>query len=396
MKKKSGIETQLQHFAEERSRYSGAVIPPIFQNSLFTFESWEDINRAFDDRVNSYIYTRGNNPTIELAEKKITELAGGERAKLFGSGMAAISAAVLHYLEPGDHIITIKNLYSPTSNLFNKYLKKKMNIEVSQVPGKDIEDFKNAIEKKTKLIYLESPSTAIFGLQNIKAAADLAKAEGIRTVIDNTWATPLFQRPLDMGIDIEVHSCSKYIGGHSDVVAGVIIGAEEDISDIYINEFELLGGKTAPFDAWLLIRSLRTLAMRMMKHQENALEIAYYLEDHPKIKRVNYPGIESHPQFELGKKQMTGYSGLMSFLLNTEDFDEIKSFVNSLDVFRIGVSWGGHESLVFAPAVSYIKELSPEQFDAMGITPGDIRISVGLEDSDDLIHDLDTALKSIT
>ncbi|MCP4725339.1 MAG: aminotransferase class I/II-fold pyridoxal phosphate-dependent enzyme [bacterium] len=395
MKNKQGIETLLQHFAEDRAMYSGAVVPPVFQNSLFTFESWDAIDKAFDDRVNNSIYTRGNNPTVNLAERKIAELAGGERAKLFGSGMAAISAALLHCLEPGDHILTINNLYGPANNLINGYLKKKINIEVSQVSGTEPDEFENSIRDNTKLIYLESPSTAVFSLQDIKAVAETARAKGIKTIIDNTWATPLFQKPLGMGIDLEVHSCSKYIGGHSDVVAGVVIGKEKDINDIYVNEFEMLGGIIAPYTAWLLIRSLRTLPIRMLKHQENAMEIAYFLEDHPNVNKVNYPGLESFPQHELGKKQMQGCSGLMSFELCTDDLDRIKAFVNNLEIFRIGVSWGGHESLVYAPAISYLKELSEEQFKAMGITLGDIRISVGLENSDDLMDDLDNALKMI-
>ncbi|MCA9735917.1 PLP-dependent transferase, partial [candidate division KSB1 bacterium] len=362
MSSEQKFETQLQHFGEKRQDYHGAVVPPLFQNSLFTFESWEAIDAAFDDRTKNFIYTRGKNPSVSLVEEKIANLAGGENAKLFGSGMAAISSAILHLLNPGDHVITVKNIYGPTNNLLNAYLRRKMNIDVTYVDGENIDDFVQAITDKTRLIYLESPSSAVFRLQDIAAVAKLAKEKGLKTIIDNTWATPIFQKPLAMGIDLEVHSCSKYFGGHSDIVAGVIIGSEQDIRDISVNEFELLGGKMAPFEAWLILRSLRTMPIRMQKHQENAMQVATFLENHPKIRRVNYPGLASFPQYELGCRQMSGFSGLLSFELAMEDLNQIKTFFNGLKIFQIGVSWGGHESLIYAPAISYLKELPQEQF----------------------------------
>ncbi len=396
MTDKTNIETLLAHFAENRSDYHGAVVPPIFQNSLFTYQDWDAIDKAYDDRINNFIYSRGNNPTVAITEQKLAKIAGGERAKLFGSGMAAISAAVLHFLKPGDHVVTIKNIYGPANLLFNNYLQKKMHIETTQVSGTDIAEFEKAITDKTRLIYLESPSSAVFSLQDINSVAELAKANRIHTIIDNTWATPIFQKPLALGIDLEVHSCSKYIGGHSDAVSGVVIGSEKDISEIYVNEYEILGGILPPFESWLIMRSLRTLPIRMAKHQENAINVANFLEVHPKITKVNYPGLESFPQYELGRKQMSGYSGLMSFKLNTNDLKRIKNFFNSLKLFQIGVSWGGHESLIYAPAISYLKELSEDQFEGMGISLGDMRISIGLENSGDLIGDLNSALKHIT
>ena len=386
------IETLLAHFAEDRAAYHGAVVPPLFQNSLFTFESWEAIDKAFDDRANTPIYSRGVNPTVRMVEEKIARLAGGARAKLFGSGMAAISAAVLHFLNPGAHVITINNVYGPASNLLNVYLRKKMNISTTFVSGESVSEIEAALTAETRLIYLESPSSAVFSLQDIQAVADLARSHGIHTIIDNTWATPFFQHPLAMGIDLEVHSCSKYLGGHSDLVAGVVIGGEEDLTAIAIQEYELLGGKMAPFEAWLILRSLRTLPMRMRMHQENAMAVARFLERHPKVKAVRYPGLESHPQYALGQRQMQGYSGLLSFTLATEEITQIKAFFNSLTIFQIGVSWGGHESLIYAPAISYLKELPEAQFKKLGIALGDMRISVGLEHHGDLITDLEQAL----
>nr|WKN34656.1 aminotransferase class I/II-fold pyridoxal phosphate-dependent enzyme [Tunicatimonas sp. TK19036] len=395
MNKDLSLETLLMHFGEDRSAYEGAVVPPMFQNSLFTFESWEAIDEAYEDRTNHFIYSRGKNPTVQIAERKLALLAGAEKAQLFPSGMGAISAAILHCLNAGDHVIAIKNIYGPTNNLLTKYLKQKMGIEVTYVLGDKVEDFEAAIQDRTRLIYLESPSSAVFSLQDLEAVAALARARNIRTIIDNTWATPILQPALSMGIDLEVHSCSKYIGGHSDIIAGVVMGKAVDIDAIATREYEWLGAKTAPFEAWLILRSLRTLPIRLRQHQENGMKVAQFLDAHPKIKLVRYPGLESFPQYALGQKQMKGYTGLMSFQLATEDLDKIKTFVNSLKVFKIGVSWGGHESLIYAPAISYLKELSPEQFGAMGISLGDMRISVGLENVDDLINDMEAALEKI-
>jgi len=395
MSKDRKLETNLMHSFEDKEKHLGAVVPPIFQNSLFTYKSWEAIDAAFDDRTNNYIYSRGKNPTVRLVEEKIAEMAGGQQAQLFPSGMAAITASCLHALEPNAHIIAIKNLYGPANNLLTNYLPRKMNTTVTFVSGEDVQDFENALQDNTKLIYLESPSTAVFSLQNIPEITKLAKKHGIKTMIDNTWATSIFQPAIAMGIDLEVHSCSKYLGGHSDIIGGVVIGSHKDVESIALNEYELLGPKTAPQEAWLLLRSLRTLPIRLKQHQSSAIKIAEFLEGHSKIEKVHYPGLKSFPQYELGKKLLKGYTGLLSFKLKTTNLIEIKAFVNTLRVFQIGVSWGGHESLVYAPAISYLKELSEEQFENMGISLGDIRISVGLEHVEDLMADLDQALEQI-
>lgn len=393
---KYNIETALSHFGEDRLAYEGAVVPPIFQNSLFTYESWDAIDEAFDNRTNSYIYSRGNNPTVRVAQEKIAKLAGGEKALLFASGMAAISAAVLHCVEPNGHVIAIKNIYGPANNLLSNYLKRKMNLSVTFVSGKDVSAFEEAIQENTQLIYLESPSSGVFTLQDLRAVAQLTKAKGIKTMIDNSWATPYFQQPLSMGIDIEMHSCSKYIGGHSDIVAGVLIGEKDLLDAIFVNEYEWIGGRIAPMDAWLITRSLRTLPIRMKAHQENAMTVATYLENHEAIEYVNYPGLPNSEQYELGQQQMSGYTGLLSFRLKTNDLEQVKSFFNSLEIFKIGVSWGGHESLIYALAISYIKEMTPEQFATTGLAYGDMRISVGLERVEDLIGDLEQALALIS
>lgn len=388
-------ETIIAHYGEDRTKYQGAVVPPIYQNTLFTFESWDKIDEAFDDPVNNCIYSRGKNPSVALLEEKLAKLTGGEKAKLFSSGMGAISSTIMHCIKQGSHIIAVRNVYGPANNFINSYLKEKCGIEVTFVLGNTVQEFEDAIKENTALIYLESPSTAIFSMQNLEEIAKIAKKRNIYTAIDNTWATPIFQSPLDFGIDFEIHSCSKYIGGHSDVIAGVVIGKEKDIDEIFLKEHAFYGSKLSPFESWLLTRSLRTLPMRMHYHQLNALEVAKYLESHPKVSKVMYPGLESFEQYELGKKQMSGYSGLMGFELASENLENIKSFVNKLELFQIGVSWGGHESLVYAPAISYLKELPEDQFKGMGITLGSMRISVGLENYNDLILDLENALKEL-
>lgn len=392
---KNNLETILAHYGEERDKHNGAIVPPIYQNTLFAFESWDHIDDAFSDPINNNIYTRGNNPSVSIVEKKLAKIAGGEKARLFSSGMAAISSAIMSCVKANCHVITLKNIYGPAMNFLDNYLRAKFNVDVTFVSGESVEEIENAIRDNTTLIYLESPSSAIFSMQNLKAIAELAKKHSVKTIVDNTWATPIFQRPLELGIDLEVHSCSKYLGGHSDIIAGVIIGSAKDIDSIYQNEFLLFGAKMAPFEAWLLMRSLRTLPMRMERHQNNALKVAYFLENHPKIKSVNYPGLKSHPQFELGKEQMKGYSGLMSFVIDSEELGDIKNFVNSLEHFSIGVSWGGHESLIHAPAISYLKEMTPEQFKSTGLSLGVMRVSIGLEHIDDLIEDLSQALTNI-
>jgi cystathionine beta-lyase len=388
------IETLLSHLGDDPEEFQGAVVPPLFQNSLFTFGSWDEIDAAFADRLDQPIYTRLMNPTTRVAEKKVAALAGESyRAHLTASGMAAVSSAILNVISRGDHIVAVKNVYGPTNNFINRWLRAKMDVSVTFVSGRSPDEFARAMTARTRLFVLESPSSVVFSLQDIAAVSQIARSRGVTTLIDNTWATPLYQKALDLGMDIEVHSVSKYLGGHSDIVAGAIISSPERIRSIVTHESELLGATIAPFTSWLLTRSLRTLPMRLETHQRNALAVADFLEQHPAVERVYYPGLVSHPQHDLARKQMSGFTGLLSFRLASGDLDRIKTFFNSLHTFRIGVSWGGHESLVYAPAISYLKELPTERFDDLGISLGDMRISVGLENVADLIQDVDQALK---
>jgi cystathionine beta-lyase/cystathionine gamma-synthase len=307
--------------------------------------------------------------------------------------MAAISSAIMHFVKAGDHIITINNVYGPANNFMGKYLKK-FDIDVSYVAGTSIDDFESALKPNTSIIYLESPASMTYELQDLEKVAKLAKKHNIKTIIDNTWASPINQKPLDYGIDIEIHSVSKYICGHSDVVAGVMIGSKKHIDDIINNEYALLGGKIAPFEAWLILRSLRTLPIRMKLHQKNTKKVIKFLQNHPSVRKVIHPSLHNFPQYELAQKQMKACTGLLSFEIDTEDIKVVKSFVNKLKLFKLGVSWGGHECLVYSPSISYAKELPPEKFKAMGIKVGLVRISIGLEHHSDQIADLKQALEN--
>ena len=395
MKNNYGINTLLAHYGEDRSDNHGAVVPPIYQNSLFTFATFEAMDQAFANPAESCIYTRGNNPTVKIAEAKLAKLCGGEKCKLLASGMGAISAAIMSCIQANCHIVSVKNIYSPAFNFIEQYLAEKCGITVTYVSGEDPQEFYAAVRPNTTLIYLESPATMVFTLQDLQTVATFARARGIKTIIDNTWATPLFQKPLALGVDLEVHSCSKYLGGHSDIVLGAIVGSATAINSILLREHAWYGAKTAPFEAWLLTRSLRTLNLRMHQHQKSALAVANLLNNHPKIREVRFPGLLSFPQYALGKQQMTGYSGLFSFLIDTENVELVKKFAAALDLFSIGVSWGGHESLIIAPAVPYSRELTPDKIKALGINIGDIRLSIGLEDTDDLLTDIEAALAAL-
>lgn len=382
--------TVCTHFAEDPSRHLGAIVPPIFLNSLFAYDEYESIQEAFRDRQNHYIYTRGLNPTVETVERKIAALEGGQACKLMGSGMAAISSAIMTHVSAGDHVLCVQSAYPVTYRLLTEYLPR-FGVAADFVDGTDIESVERAIRPSTRVLYLESPTSMTFQVHDLTRLSELAHQKGVATVIDNSWSSPIFQRPIELGIDMVVHSATKYLGGHSDVVAGAVIGSSEAIARLTDFEQAILGGILGPFEAWLILRGLRTLPIRMQRHQESALQIARFLESHPRVTRVNYPGLPSHPQYDLARRQMSGFSGLMSFELDTDE-PGVRRFVNALNLFRIGVSWGGFESLVYAPIISLSMEMTPEQRLKAGISDGMVRIHVGLEDAADLVDDLEQAL----
>nr|WP_269777956.1 bifunctional L-alanine/L-glutamate racemase [Tepiditoga spiralis] len=381
--------TEILHHLEENELSFGSVTPPIFQTSIFNYKNFKDFKNALLDEPNSYIYTRGNNPTVNILEKKLAELEHGEKAKLVSSGIAAISNSILAFVKSGDHIICVKDTYSWTKKLMENYLSR-FNISHTYVEGNDIIEIKNAIKPNTKIIYLESPTTFTFKLQNLKEISTLSKKHGIKTIIDNTWATPIFQNPIDYGIDIVIHSASKYLGGHSDLVAGIIIGKKEDIRKIFETEFQNIGTVPDPFVAWLILRGLRTLHIRMERHYKSSMEIVNFLKKHKKVESVLYPFDKDYKQIQLAKKQMRGGSGLLSFKLKTRDLNKIIKFTNSINFFKRAVSWGGYESLIIPYAVT-LKENELSNNENISL----IRIHVGLENTELLMNDLNNALKNI-
>jgi len=378
----------LNHLGEERVNYYNAVSPPIFQTSNFVFNSVSHMKDALSKEKNAFIYSRGNNPTLNILSKKLAALEGTEEALVFSSGMAAISTAVMSAVQSGDHIICVDNPYSWTNILMKKILPR-YNVHVTMINGTDINNFEEAISKNTKLIYLESPNSFTFEIQDIKAVVELAKKHDLLTAIDNSFASPLTQSPSEMGVDIILHSASKYLGGHSDVVAGVLCSSKEIITRIFNNEFLTFGGIISPFNAWLILRGLRTLQIRIEKISQSTKKIIKYLENHPKIEKLISPFSVYHPQNKLAKKQLRHEMGLFSVRLRTNNFKEVEKFVISLKYFLIAVSWGGHESLVF-PACTID---NPDKTTNMPVNL--VRFYIGLDEPDILINDLENALKQI-
>ncbi|MGW0805341.1 trans-sulfuration enzyme family protein [Nonomuraea sp. NPDC002799] len=365
----------------------GAVNPPVFENSLFTFATAEELGEAVRNEDERYVYWRGTNPTVDLAQRKLAALERGERAKCFGSGMGAIAATISSRVSAGDHVLVLGAVYGPTTQ-FLRYLEK---FGVTHTHVGDLAAGDSAIRASTRLLYFESPSYMAYAVVDIAAVAGWARERGLVTVMDNTWSTPLFQKPLTMGVDLVVHSLSKYIGGHSDLVGGVVVGSSELIRPLALTEYQLYGAAMSPHDAAKVIKGLRTLPVRMPAHEERGLAVARFLEGHPAVRAVNHPGLPSHPGHATAVRQMAGFSSLFSFVLDTESLEDVARFLDKLRYFRIGVSWGGFESLVNAPALSTEESVRA----TMGIPPGLVRLSVGLESADALIKDLGLALEGI-
>lgn len=379
--RKPGFETLCAHAGEEPSRFHGAPVPPIYQNSLFTLPDVETFFEREQRHPAVYDYTRCANPTTDALEAKLAALERTEAARCFGSGMAAVAAAVLHHVGSGDHIIAVETAYGPTRKFFTDYLPR-YHIEVTYVQGTDPQHFAEALRPSTRLIYLESPSSLIFHLQDLPAVAALAREHGIATVIDNSWASPCFQNPVELGIDLVLHSATKYLGGHSDLVGGVVMGSRERIDAMSVSEGRLLGGILDPFAAWLMLRGVRTLPLRMERHMQSALRLAGWLEQHPAVARVHYPGLPSHPQYDLARRQLRGFSGLFSLELADNRREAVARVIDRLCYFGIGVSWGGFESLAI-----------PIDLSTSGAAPRwGIRLHIGLETVEDLQEDLEAAL----
>lgn len=382
------INDILFHEGEERDKYFQAISPPIIQSSNFAFPSLPEFRAMIEDEINHHIYSRGNNPTVEILRKKMAALAGAEDALIFGCGSAAVSAAVLSQVGAGDHIVSVHKPYSWTNTLFTKFLKR-FGVTTSFVDARSIKNIENAIQENTKLLYLESPNSLTFELQDLAACAKLAKAHKLTTCIDNSYATPLFQRPIELGIDISIHALTKYINGHSDVMSGAVCASKKIIQEIFQNEYMTLGAISSPHDAALVIRGLRTLPLRMQRTHESAMQITTYLAQHPKVKEVLYPFHPSFPQYELAKQQMTGAGGLFSVHLDLETLEQADAVFHRFKRFKMAASWGGHESLVLPSAAFH--NLPKRENSPIPITL--FRFYIGLEDADYLMEDIEQALR---
>lgn len=369
--------------AHDETNAFEAVVPPIVQTSLFTFETYDEMVATYRGERNRPVYSRGLNPTVRHFEEMLAKLEGGEDALGFGSGMAAISSTVITFVEPGDRIVAVRHLYPDAFRLFGTLLKR-MKVEVTYVDGTDL-DAVDAAMAGAKLLYLESPTSWIMEPHDVAALAAIARKHGAVSVIDNSWASPIFQQPLSLGVDIVLHSASKYLGGHSDVVAGVVTGSKTLIDRIRGEALPYLGGKMSPFDAWLLIRGLRTLPIRMKAHEASALDIARRLKALDVVEQVNHPGLAN--QLPPG---LSGTSGLFSFVFR-EGVD-IRVFCDQLQLFKLGVSWGGHESLVVPGEVVLQQKAQPNSAHAFGMNPRSVRLHVGLEGTEVLWRDLETAI----
>ncbi len=374
------LETILAHdpvFAEH------AVVPPLFQSSLFTFDSYEAMRAAFAGEVRRSVYSRVGNPTTAFFEAKLAALEGADAARGFASGMAAISGAVLSVVRAGDRVVSVRHAY-PDSYRFFEVLLPRLGVTVEYVDGRDLDALARALPG-ARLLYLESPTSWVFETQELEAVAALARAEGVVTVIDNSWATPVFQNPLRHGIDLVLHSASKYLSGHSDTVAGVVCGRHELMEQMGRTVVPYLGGKLAPFEAWLLVRGLRTLAVRMREQERRGLAVARRLAEHPRVERVLHPALEGR----VDGVQLRGSSSLFSVEL--DGAVDVRRFCDALRLFRLGVSWGGHESLVVPAAIALEQAAGPNSVKDFGVGPRIVRLHVGLESVEDLVADLEGA-----
>jgi cystathionine beta-lyase len=380
----------LNHLGENREDYLNSVAPPVFQTSNFCYKNIDEMRHALVNEMETPFYTRGVNPTVTILRKKLAALAGAEDALVFSSGSAAMAAAIMSFLSAGDHVICVSKPYSWTNKLLNNYLVR-FGVETTMIDGRITENFRKAIKPNTKLIVLESPNSITLELQDIAEVVAFAKKNGISVVCDNSYSTPLYQNTIAMGVDLEVHSATKYLNGHSDVVVGAMMGSTKKIRQIMQSEYMTLGAIISPFEAAQILRGLRTLPLRLEQSDKSGQMIVQFLKTHPKVEKVYYPFNEDNEQFDLAKKQMTGCGGMFTIKLKTNDISAIDKFCNSLKMFLLACSWGGYESLVFPMAALQ----SSLNYDQSTLPPNIIRFYVGLEDPTDLMADLSAALDTI-
>ena len=387
---KQGFATKAVHAGQHSDPATGAVTVPLYETSTFAFTNVDQGAARFAGKEEGYIYTRFSNPTIRALEESVAALENGEDAKACASGMSAITTSILAIAGKGDHIVSTDALYGGTQKLFEAVLPR-FGIEFTLVDSTEPENVEKAVKPNTKIIFIETPSNPTLKLTDLAAISKIAKKHGVKSIEDNTFMSPYFQRPIEHGIDIVVHSLTKYLSGHSNIVGGIIIG-----SKAYIKTLESItrnmGGNLGPFEAWLTLLGIKTLPIRMDKHNKNAIQVATFLEQHPKVQKVCYPGLESNPQLELAKRQMSGFGGMISFELKG-GLEAGKKVMNSLKLCTLAVSLGAVETLIQHPASMTHAGVPREERLRAGVTDSLVRLSVGIEDAEDVIADLDQALE---
>ena len=372
--------TRVIHAGQSPEPVTGAIMPPIFQTSTYVQPEL--------GRHTGYEYARVQNPTREAWERSAADLEGGTTGIAFSSGLSAIETAVLT-LSAGDHVVTEENTYGGTTRMFNHVLKR-LGLEFTYIDSRNADNIRTAMRPNTKLVHVETPSNPLMRVCDLVAAAEIAHAGGARLMVDNTFASPYNQRPLEVGADFVAHSTTKYLGGHSDVIGGMLVVADEELAEELLFIRKSTGPVPGPMDCWLCLRGVKTLDVRMERHNTNGQAVAEYLEAHPAVTRVHYPGLPSHPQHELAARQMSGFSGMVSFELGTPG--AVKTVVESLEIFLLAESLGGVESMSNVPSLMTHASVPPDRREVMGITDSLIRLSVGIEHPDDLIEDLAQAL----
>jgi cystathionine beta-lyase/cystathionine gamma-synthase len=378
----------INELAEDREQYFNAIAPPIIQTSNFAFNTVADLRNAFKDEMGGYLYSRGLNPTVDMLRKKLAALDGAEDCLVLNNGAAAIFLAAFANVKSGDHIISVRQPYTWAQRTFDNILPR-FGITTTYVDGTEINQFEAARQPNTTFIYLESPNSWTYALQPLKEVAAFAKQHSIVTLIDNSYCTPLYQRPIEMGIDMSMQTATKYISGHSDTLGGVLSGTHQMMKKIFDLEYLAVGSGAQPFNAWLLLRGLRTLPARLERISRTTAEILPFLKQHPRVEKILFPLDESFPQYALAKEQMSGACGLFTITLKDGTAKSITRFCEALKHFKMAVSWGGHESLVIPKCAG----IEPTQFDPSKDEHQYIRIYTGLEEAHYLINDLEQALE---
>lgn len=389
MKNEDNISWILNHLGEDRENYYNAVNPPMTLTSNFAFPNVATMRKQLETELQVPFYTRGYNPTVAILRKKIAALEGTEDTLVFASGSAAVAAAVMSVVKAGDHVVCVQKPYSWTNTLISGYLSK-YGVASTFVDASDENEVFKAVQKNTRLIYLESPNSMTFEMQNITAITNYAKSAGITTILDNSYSSPLNQKPAAMGVDIVVHSATKYLNGHSDVIAGVVASSSARISKMMAEEYMTLGAVIGAHDAWLIIRGMRTLELRVNRSSTSAQQIAEWLEQNSKIEKVYYPTLKTNSQYNLAVHQMKQGGGLLTIQLKAKDVSEVENFCNALRCFLLATSWGGHESLILPVcALRASASLSSQ------LPWNMVRMYIGLEDPQLLIRDLEQALSKM-